>query len=132
MSQLLRIGELAAKAGVSNRTVDFYTTLGLLEPAARTEAGYRLYDPSSVDLIATVRRLETHGVALEEIANALRSATRGNLDATLVQLEIDLAALREAAHDGGPHIQGLLSLVSARVHHLITAVVDIVDSSPLI
>jgi hypothetical protein len=42
---LIRIGELARAAGVSTRTVDYYTGLGLLEPAARTDAGYRLYHP---------------------------------------------------------------------------------------
>jgi len=38
-----RIGELAALAHVSVRTLRHYGAIGLLEPAARTEAGYRLY-----------------------------------------------------------------------------------------
>ena len=43
MSRLLRIGELANLAGVSTRTVDFYTGLGLIEPAERTAGNFRLY-----------------------------------------------------------------------------------------
>jgi MerR family copper efflux transcriptional regulator len=48
---LLRIGEVAAQAGVSPRTVDFYTSLGLLTPAARTEA----FAAAGVALIDRVR-----------------------------------------------------------------------------
>ncbi|MBY8854044.1 MerR family transcriptional regulator, partial [Saccharothrix sp. MB29] len=62
---LLRIGELAARAGVSIRTVDYYTTLGLIDPAQRTAGGYRLYQPSDVDRIHLVQRLEVQGVPLE-------------------------------------------------------------------
>jgi DNA-binding transcriptional MerR regulator len=55
--QLLRIGELAARAGVSTRTVDFYTSLGLLSPAARTGGNFRLYAPDTVERIAIIPRL---------------------------------------------------------------------------
>ncbi|MYB83455.1 MAG: MerR family DNA-binding transcriptional regulator, partial [Chloroflexi bacterium] len=38
-----RIGELAARVGVSVRTLHHYDRLGLVQPSARSEAGYRLY-----------------------------------------------------------------------------------------
>ena len=37
------VGQLATMAGVSVRTLHHYDQIGLLEPSARTEAGYRLY-----------------------------------------------------------------------------------------
>lgn len=40
---LLRIGELAARAGASTDTVRYSERLGLLGPLVRSESGYRLY-----------------------------------------------------------------------------------------
>jgi DNA-binding transcriptional MerR regulator len=37
------VGQLSKMAGVSVRTLHHYDQIGLLEPSARTEAGYRLY-----------------------------------------------------------------------------------------
>ena len=67
---LVKIGELAARAGVSIRTVDYYTTLGLLSPAQRTASNYRLYRADDVDRIHLVQRLEVHGLPLDDIARA--------------------------------------------------------------
>jgi len=68
---LLRIGELAARAGVSRRTVDFYTGLGLLSPARRSGGNFRLYQPTDVQRIAAIRRLEGQGIRLDEITHLL-------------------------------------------------------------
>ncbi len=68
---LLRIGELAAQAGVSPRTVDYYTGLGLLTPSGRSGGNFRLYHPTNVQRIGTIRRLEAHGLRLEEITHLL-------------------------------------------------------------
>src|SRR5512141_1550418 len=78
---LLRIGELAELAGVSTRTVDFYTGLGLLVPAKRTGGNFRLYQRTDVARIGLIRRLEAQGIRLEDIARALvapRSAAVGS------------------------------------------------------
>ena len=60
--ELLRIGELAARAVVSTRTVDFYTGLGLLTPTRRSGGNFRLYQPADVQRIAAVRHLEAQGI----------------------------------------------------------------------
>ena len=69
--EVLRIGELAARAGVSTRTVDFYTGLGLLTPVRRTGGNFRLYRPGDVQRIAAVRHLESQGIRLEDIVHVL-------------------------------------------------------------
>jgi MerR family copper efflux transcriptional regulator len=127
---LLRIGELAGRAGVTTRTVDFYTSLGLLNPAARTDAGYRLYPLSAVDLIATIRRLETHGVSLDEIARALDDNST-DLAGLLGRIDDDLTALRTAAETAGPEAHAVLAVLSARAHALITAAIEIATAAPL-
>lgn len=45
---LMRIGELAERAGVSHRTIHYYEGLGLLQPAEREGVGYRYYDETSL------------------------------------------------------------------------------------
>jgi hypothetical protein len=42
---LLGIGELATRTGLPVRTIRFYSDSGVVPPAGRTDAGYRLYAP---------------------------------------------------------------------------------------
>lgn len=124
MTSLLRIGELARAAGVSTRTVDYYTGLGLLEPAARTDAGYRLYHRSAVTVIGEIRQLETHGVSLEEIGEAL-SQVPADVSELLDRIDAELAALRGLVEQAAPHAQALLAVLSTRAHSLLAAAVEI-------
>ncbi|MFJ6673234.1 MerR family transcriptional regulator [Actinosynnema sp. NPDC091369] len=121
---LLKIGELAARAQVSPRTVDHYTSLGLLTPAKRTASNYRLYDPSDVERIHLVQRLEVQGVPLEEIAGAMRDR-HVDLGAILERIDEDLRTLQTAAEAASPEVHGLLAAVASRVHSLITAALQI-------
>jgi MerR family copper efflux transcriptional regulator len=125
---LLKIGEVAAQAGVSSRTVDFYTGMGLIEASARTAGNFRLYDASVVDRIAAVRRLEANGVSLEDIARALSGPA--DLAAQLSRLDGDLQALREASARAGEEAGVLLAAITARVHSLIIAAIEIAAGLP--
>jgi MerR family transcriptional regulator, copper efflux regulator len=121
---LLKIGELAARAGVSIRTVDYYTTLGLISPAQRTASNYRLYSPADIDRIHLVQRLEVHGVPLEEISTAL-TARQSDVTAILDRIDVDLQTLQTAADGAAPEMQGLLAVIATRVHSLITIALQI-------
>ncbi|QFZ18439.1 MerR family transcriptional regulator [Saccharothrix syringae] len=121
---LLRIGELAAKAGVSPRTVDYYTNLGLISPAKRTAGNYRLYHPTDVDRIHLVQRLEVQGVPLEEISTAL-TTRQADVTAILDLINTDLRTLQAAAENASPEVHGLLAAIAARVHSLITVALQI-------
>ncbi|MEU3648770.1 MerR family transcriptional regulator [Lentzea sp. NPDC034063] len=121
---LLKIGELAARAGVSIRTVDYYTSLGLISPAQRTASNYRLYSPADVDRIHLVQRLEVHGVPLDEITTAL-STKSSDVAMILSQIDVDLQTLQTAADGAAPEMQGLLAIIATRVHSLITIALQI-------
>ncbi|GAA3870219.1 hypothetical protein GCM10022243_39520 [Saccharothrix violaceirubra] len=121
---LLKIGELAARAGVSIRTVDYYTTLGLISPAQRTASNYRLYLPGDVDRIHLVRRLEVQGLPLEEISAAL-TTTRADVTAILDRITTDLQTLQAAVDGASPQTQGLLAAIATRAHSLITVALQI-------
>ncbi|SDN63417.1 DNA-binding transcriptional regulator, MerR family [Streptomyces sp. cf386] len=61
----MRIGELAARAGTTTRTLRYYESRGLL-PARRGDNGYRTYDESDLRLLRQIRTLQDFGFDLEE------------------------------------------------------------------
>lgn len=65
--KLLRVGELAKAVGKTVRAMHLYEELGLLEPRARSEGGFRLYGPEAVDRIHWIVKLQAIGFTLAEI-----------------------------------------------------------------
>ncbi|WP_077796684.1 MerR family transcriptional regulator [Streptomyces sp. JHA26] len=61
----MRIGELAARAGTTTRTLRYYESRGLL-PARRDAHGHRTYDERDVKLLEQIRTLRDFGFDLEE------------------------------------------------------------------
>ncbi|MET7656906.1 MULTISPECIES: MerR family transcriptional regulator [unclassified Streptomyces] len=61
----MRIGELAARAGTTTRTLRYYESRGLL-PARRGDNGYRTYDEGDLRLLRQIRTLQDFGFDLEE------------------------------------------------------------------
>jgi AcrR family transcriptional regulator len=57
----LRVSELAERAGVTASTVRFYERSGLLSPARRAHNGYRLFDESALDELASSSGLRASG-----------------------------------------------------------------------
>lgn len=55
---LYRIGELAEMAGVSRQVVSTYCMYGLVQEAARTPGGHRLFDASTARRIQLIRELK--------------------------------------------------------------------------
>jgi DNA-binding transcriptional MerR regulator len=86
----MTVGELAKRSGVSVRALHHYETVGLLTPAGRTEAGYRLYDTAGVIRLQQIRSLRQLGFGLEEIGDLLN---RRGLSPLRV-VELHLADLR--------------------------------------
>ncbi|MFJ7153599.1 MerR family transcriptional regulator [Streptomyces sp. NPDC101118] len=61
----MRIGELAARAGTTTRTLRYYESRGLL-PARRAVNGYREYGEEDLRLLRQIRTLQDFGFGLEE------------------------------------------------------------------
>lgn len=57
----MRIGELAKRTGVSERSLRYYEEQGLLAPT-RTPAGYRVYAETDVDVVRHVQMLLSAGL----------------------------------------------------------------------
>jgi len=70
--RLLRIQEAAAEVGLTARSIRYYEELGLLEPAARSEGAYRLYDADDVERLRFIKGLrDDAGFSLAEIGRLL-------------------------------------------------------------
>ena len=70
--KMLRIGELARLAGKSVRALHLYEELALLTPAHRSQGGFRLYHPSSVERVEWIVKLQDAGFSLAELQEFLR------------------------------------------------------------
>ena len=60
-------GKLARTAGVGIQTIRFYEREGLLEPAPRSESGYRKYGDADLARLRFIRRAQELGFTLREI-----------------------------------------------------------------
>ena len=65
------IGKLAHQAGVTTDTVRYYEKEGLLTPASKTEAGYRLYNEDALRRLRFIKQAQQCGFSLTEIRELL-------------------------------------------------------------
>jgi MerR family transcriptional regulator, thiopeptide resistance regulator len=65
------VGEVAAMAGVTVRTLHHYDRIGLLSPSGRSASGYRLYAPADLDRLHQVLMYRELGFSLEDVAALL-------------------------------------------------------------
>ena len=68
MSTTFQIAEVAQRSGFTPATLRYYEDIGLLAPTARTDAGYRIYDETSLERLRFIARAKQLGCSLDEIA----------------------------------------------------------------
>ena len=66
-TELLQIGEVGRRAGLSLRTIRYYEEMGLVDPSGRTTGGFRLYTETDVERLRTLKGMKPLGLALDEI-----------------------------------------------------------------
>ena len=106
---MLRIGDIAARAGVSTRSLGYYEEQGLLS-SQRTSTGQRTYAESAVERVRLIQQFFTAGLPSRTILQilpcvdtgtatresfALLAAERGRITAAMAEL----AAARDALDD---------------------------------
>jgi MerR family transcriptional regulator, copper efflux regulator len=69
--ELMQIGQVAERTGLSLRTIRFYEEEGLVVPTARTDGGFRLYSADDVARLEVIKRMKPLGFALEEMRELL-------------------------------------------------------------
>ncbi len=70
---MLTIGKAAAQANVRPDTLRYYEREGLIAPATKTEAGYRLYDSDQVERLQFIKQAQECGFTLGEIRKLLEA-----------------------------------------------------------
>lgn len=73
----MKIGQVAARSGVSVDAVRFYERRGVLAPPDRLPSGYRVYTDEAVERIRLTKSLQRLGMTLDEVIDALEVADRG-------------------------------------------------------
>ncbi|MFI6539982.1 heavy metal-responsive transcriptional regulator [Nonomuraea sp. NPDC050547] len=101
----MRIGTLAAEAGVSTKTIRFYEQAGLLPEPPRTSGGYRDYPAAAIDRLAFIRDAQTAGLSLAQIREVLNIRDAGQAPCEHV----------------GELIEAHLTQVNERIDELISA-----------
>lgn len=75
--ELLRIGEVASRAGVSVDTVRHYERKGVLRNVSRDGSGYRRYPADAVGRILVIRKAIALGFSLDELGEIFRERAAG-------------------------------------------------------
>lgn len=81
----LAIGEVAALASISVRTLHHYDRLGLLVPSERSENGYRHYDDDALATLQQILFFKELGFKLADIARIMHDPGFDRLQALRIQ-----------------------------------------------
>jgi len=99
---MMTVHEVSELTGVSVRTLQYYDKIGLLRPAARTAAGYRLYDEQDLSRLQQILLFRELEFSLKDIKRIVDSP---NYDqARALQQQIELLELKR------DHINDLISM----------------------
>lgn len=110
-NSLYKIGELSKLAGVSPRTIDFYTASGLIEPERRSAKNYRLYSDETLLRLKRIEQLKKEKYSLDEIKANLsgwgKVASEKEVSGQLIELTLHLEQLQREVKAIEPVISNL-------------------------
>ena len=101
--QLHSVGEVAALAGVTVRTLHHYDRIGLLVPSRQAENGYRQYDYGDLERLRQILLMRELRFSLDAIGQLLDVPTHGRRSALEAQREL----LRERQNKTEAIIRGV-------------------------
>ena len=109
----MKIGDLAARSGLSAHTPRYYERIGLLPRAFRDGGGQRDYDPSILVWIAFLGRLKTTGMPIREMLRYAGLREQG--DATLGARQSLLEAHRELVRGKIADLSACLTVLDTKI-----------------
>lgn len=77
-------GNVAKQLGISSQTIHWYEAQGLISPPERTNSGYRVYPPSTIEQLRFVRKALSIGFSVDEIRAVINAKRQGNQPCDMV------------------------------------------------
>jgi MerR family transcriptional regulator, repressor of the yfmOP operon len=121
---LLRIQEVAAETGLTTRAIRYYEEMGLLEPAARSEGFYRLYDASDLERLRTIKELRDEaGFSLSAIGQLLEDEAARERNRERFRASHDPRERRAILEDARSRVDRQIATLEAKAQR-IAAMID--------
>jgi MerR family transcriptional regulator, copper efflux regulator len=95
--ELMTVGQLSRRTGLSVKAIRHYEALGLIYSAGRSEGNYRLFDESALWCAQVIETLRSLGLTIKEIDQLAR------------------AYLSRSDESIGPRLAGLLDAAERRI-----------------
>lgn len=114
-ARLLRIQEVAAETGLTTRAIRYYEELGLLEPAARSDGAYRLYDASDLGRLRFIRSLrDDAGFSLAQVGQLLEDETARERNRERFRTTQDVGERRAIVGDARDRVERQIATLIAK------------------
>lgn len=115
---LVQIGVIAERVGLSLRSVRYYEELGLVTPSARSEGGFRLYGPVEEERLRVIKTMKPLGFTLDDMRD-------------LISLLDDAATVRPGSRRA-QSIQDRIAAVRLEIQIRRTNLLDQIEATTLI
>src|SRR3954451_15850973 len=125
---LLRINEVAAETGLTTRAIRYYEEIGLLEPAARSDGDYRLYDASDLDRLQFIRSLrDDAGFSLAQIGQLLEDDAARERNRARLRETADPSERRALLIDARDRADRQIAILEAKAERLAAMIAEARD-----
>lgn len=124
--RLLRIQEVAAEVGLTTRSIRYYEELGLLEPAARSEGDYRLFDASDLERLRFIKSLrDDAGFSLAQVGQMLEDEVARARNRERLSHTTDPAERRIYLDEALVRVERQIGLLDAKAERIASMIADI-------
>lgn len=86
----MNIGQASKASGVSVKMIRYYESIKLIDPALRTDSGYRVYSESQVHTLRFISQARDLGFSVEQMGDLLelwRNRSRASADVKAIALQ---------------------------------------------
>ncbi len=107
---MLSVSQIARQFGLSRTAILYYESMGLLRPAHRSTAKYRLYGEKEIEVLRQICLYRSVGLSVRDVRQLLagsEGAAAAVLNRRLVELEAEIGELRR-------HQQAIVRLLQAK------------------
>ncbi len=123
---LLRIQEVAAEVGLTARSIRYYEEIGLLEPAARSDGDYRLFDASDLDRLRFIKSLrDDAGFSLAQVGQLLEDEAARERNRERYQQTSDPAERRAMLDDAMSRVERQLETLRSKADRIAAMIEDV-------